>query len=124
METKRLEATHITRSGLKAGIYSTDNRGEYPVHGWYEDEKGDRIIITLTKNLKYRKEVKLGGLDLFPLPKKIKVKGFVNFYECAKPEFSKTPEEGEYVGIKRIACVPIELEVEEGQGLENYQFNK
>jgi hypothetical protein len=32
------------RNGWKAGIYSTNNGGEYPIHGWYEDEDGIRHV--------------------------------------------------------------------------------
>jgi hypothetical protein len=118
------QPTHRTRSGLKAGIYSTDNGGEYPVHGWYEDEKGDRIATSWTNNLRYRREVKLGGLDIFPLPKKIKVQGWLNVYSESYCEIYDEKHIADNLGKKRIACIPIDIEVEEGQGIENYNFNK
>jgi hypothetical protein len=36
------------RNGWKAGIYSTDNGGEFPIHGWYEDACWGRRIAEWT----------------------------------------------------------------------------
>jgi hypothetical protein len=37
------------RNGLKAGIYSINNGGLYPIHGWYENSSGgDRYVTSWT----------------------------------------------------------------------------
>jgi hypothetical protein len=36
------------RNGWKAGIYSTGNCREFPIHGWYEDECWGRRICQWT----------------------------------------------------------------------------
>ena len=119
------QPTHRTRSGLLAGIYSTDNGGEYPVHGWYEDEDEIRKAISWTRDYKYDANATSSNLDIFPLPKKIKFKGWLNVYHLDNFKLHATRNDADYnAGKDRIACVPIELEVEEGQGIENYKFNK
>jgi hypothetical protein len=59
------------RNGLKAGIYSTDNGGEYPIHGWYEDECWGRRICqwTVSGHYSISGQNDLDLVNISPAPK-------------------------------------------------------
>jgi hypothetical protein len=57
-----------TRAGLRAGIYSTDNGGDYPIHGWHEDG-GERHVTAWAADGLYCFGAK-GNVDLINIPVK------------------------------------------------------
>jgi hypothetical protein len=116
--TTKLQPTHRTRSGLMAGIYSTDNGGSHPVHAWIACNNDAIICVSLTKDLQVNQSAGNTDYDLFPLPKKIKVEGWVNVYEDYSSKPHKTKESADKSASRdRIACKFMSFEVEEGEGL-------
>jgi len=74
------EATHRTVEGhYLAGIYSTDNGGKRPIHGWVEYANEDRQAIQLTNDFKLSFDDKIPFIE--PIPKKVHFEFWVNLYE-------------------------------------------
>jgi hypothetical protein len=115
----KTEPTHITKDGFKAGIYSTDNGGRFPVHAWVECEEGKRYMRTLTSDLK--EFINSDEPLLRPIPKKLEanvvlywgkdgsVYSVLNNSSLAEAYFSKRKD---IVAIKKST-----LTAEEGEGL-------
>lgn len=57
-----------TRDGLKAGIYSTENGGSYPVHGWLEGKEGRRWIVSWSSDGRYFQDLRKNDHDLVNIP--------------------------------------------------------
>jgi hypothetical protein len=72
------QPTHVTTGGLLAGIYSTDNGGDYPVHAWLELLGGQRVTLQLTADLKNTKNEDEPLIK--PLPKKLESYVWVIWY--------------------------------------------
>ncbi len=69
------QPTHITKDGYKAGIYSTDNGSDYPVHAWMEYKDGTRDYVVLTAD--FRLTTRDTEPYLKPIPKKLEVEIWV-----------------------------------------------
>jgi hypothetical protein len=111
------QPTHRTRSGFMAGIYSTDNGGDYPVHGWIEED-GVRTQESFTADLRYSTEGDGSNNDLLPLPKKIKVETWVNMYPDGMMRMHDDKNKADKdAAFDRIACKHLIFEVEEGEGI-------
>lgn len=111
-----------TRDGREVRIYAVDGSPPYPVHGavrdadgwcheeWSDDGQWDRLNQRVNNNT-----------DLIEVKPRIKRKVWVNVY----PEDSGMPDamylaraNAEHCAFSdRIACVEIDIDVEEGHGL-------
>jgi hypothetical protein len=104
-----------TRDGREVRIYATDGSGRKPVHGAYFDTfvKG-WIFLVWTEHGKVDGYQDLQPLDLIEVRPRHKrtvwLHVFKNSTVCAT-------EEAYYHITNRIACIKVELDFEEGEGL-------
>jgi len=58
------------------------------------------------------------SMDLIPVPRKVRVRGWLNVYSGGKAFYAETREAANHLAnISRIACIEIDREVTEGEGL-------
>jgi len=108
-----------TRDGHEVRIYATDGYGPYSVHGAVEPKTGVWILESWTTNGKTSCEVD-GSSDLVEAKPRIKRKCFMNIHkdDGLISWGHKTKEQADQnSGPARIACVEIEIDCEEGEGL-------
>ena len=108
-----------TRSGRDVRIYAVDGGGGYPVHGSYDLKEGNWQPITWTAEGLFRVgDANSNDLDLVAAKPRIKQTFWVNFYpngHSARHDSKEKADNGSAEG--RIACVKVEIDVEEGHGL-------
>ena len=107
---------YTTRSGLPVRIYATDCGDDYPVHG-----------ATCISGLWYvRSWAKDGScvagnecdLDLIEVKPRIKRTAWINVYASGEAAVHSSREcADEFASPRRIACIEIEIDCEEGEGL-------
>ena len=107
---------YTTRSGLPVRIYATDCGGGYPVHGailkdgvWLlESWTITGVILVGCENLG----------DLIEVKPRIQRKVWVNIYKDGVALVHRTRERADkFASPRRIACIEIEIDCEEGEGL-------
>ena len=110
-----LGRNYRTRDGREVRIYAVDGKGPASVvhgavnagdgwvpHSWYADGM-------------YRHGSE--GTDLIEVKPRIKRKVWVNVYECGFGDTHTSRESADDCAYNRIACVEIDIDVEEGHGL-------
>lgn len=101
-----------TVGGSTARIICSDRKGDFPIIALIEE----KFIHSYKLNGRHCDEPGCEN-DLVNIPQKIKVSGFLNVY----PEgvvFNPTRKEADENALScRVACIPLELEYKEGQGL-------
>jgi len=103
--------------GYPALVYNTNGGGNYPVHGAvFKDGKWE--IQQWTKSGKYLAFEDQSPLDLVEVKPRIKRTLWVNVYPDNVVEH-ETKEKADKIARKydRLACVKIEIDCEEGEGL-------
>lgn len=109
-----------TRSGRDVRIYAVDGAGGYPVHGSYDLEGvGWQPAAWTAEGLFRVGDANGNDLDLVVVKPRVQQTFWVNLYlnGASVPHDSKEKaDKGSTEG--RIACVKIEVDVEEGHGLE------
>lgn len=108
------DRVYKTRDGREVRIYATDGGGDYPVHGASKDSDGWEFR-TWTQDGKFQQHE--GGVsDLIEVKPRIKRtvwlcvykdRGIVTHY-ISKPT---------HLSPDVVACVPVEIDCEEGHGL-------
>jgi len=120
------DKTYRTRDGREVRIYATDGRERYPVHGAIGQDGGWQINSWTRDGLHSLRSEYNDTSDLIEVKPRIKRTFWMNVY----PENGIRPYEDKYVadsceslrnvmGIesRRIACVKVEIDCEEGEGL-------
>jgi hypothetical protein len=107
-----------TRDGREVRIYATDGVGDQSVHGAVFDGS-TWLIYAWYDDGQYARSDKCGRHDLIEVKPRIKRTVWLNVYEhniyC---EDYKTKEKADDNAMsKRLACVKVEIDVEEGEGL-------
>ena len=105
-----------TRDGREVRIYAVDGGGDWPVHGAYMHGDTWRIISWTAEGSVYSHKT---DTDLIEVPPRIKRKVWVNVYRTMSgigAHYSKDQAD-EAAFLDRIACVEIDIDVEEGHGL-------
>jgi len=113
-----INKTYRTRDGREARIYATDGCAERPVHGAYQDKLGWRISNWFSNGdwgvnrIKYE-------LDLIEVRPRHKKAVWLNVYGTGIiPEACSSKERADAAaGCNRIACIKVELDFAEGEGL-------
>ena len=105
-----------TRGGQEVRIYATDGDEEMPVHGAVLTKQGWRVD-SWTLDGKWCQNV-TDAIDLVEVRPRIKREFWVNVY----PHRIGSPNSSEgyakaHRGADAIACVRVEIDVEEGHGL-------
>lgn len=113
-----INKTYKTRDGKEVRIYATDGGGRYPVHGalLFENETGWSITVWTSKGRWS------GGSehphDLIEVKPRIKDTFWINAYKGWYGSFNDSRKEAdENCNERRIACLQINLDFEEGEGL-------
>jgi hypothetical protein len=99
-----------TRDGREVRIYATDGKGVYPVHGAVKVEGGWCFSTWKATGIEGVNNVH-DLIEVRPRHKRtVWLHVFKNGSVCAT-------EESYYVPAGRIACIKVELDFEEGEGL-------
>jgi hypothetical protein len=107
------DKTYRTRDGREVRIYATDGGGKYPVHGSVKTDDGWRSR-TWDSNGQVG-PFKNDG-DLIEVKPRIKRTVWINVYEDDCDAFQhKAPADCHVEN--RLACVTVEIDCEEGEGL-------
>ena len=107
------DKTYKTRDGREVRIYATDNGGFKPVHGAVAAHYGWCLR-------EWNEDGTIGAYtdpcDLIEVKPRIKRTVWLNVYERSVAGWdSKDKADG--AGPGRVACVKVEIDVEEGHGL-------
>ena len=108
--------TYRTRDGREVRIYATDGGGHYPVHGAIK--KGDDYwdVAGWTINGAFLPIV--DSSDLIEVKPRIKMERWMNIYTSEMSSTFPNKETANlYAGPTRVACVKVEIDCEEGDGL-------
>jgi hypothetical protein len=116
------DKTYRTRDGREVRIYATDGAGDWPAHGAVLTELGWLAFrwradgASTFSNSPYRD-------DLIEVKPRIKRTVWLNVYDDKRVGLyynrKNADEDMEYVpsSYKRLACVKVEIDCEEGEGL-------
>ena len=107
-----------TRDGHEVRIYATDGGGKNPVHGSIKQEDG-WILQVWPKSGRYFEDDDEGyRIDLIEVRPRHKRTVWLNIYgpESFTSHISREQAEDEQ-DTKRIACIKVELDFAEGDGL-------
>ena len=108
-----------TRQGLPVRIYAVDGDDEMPIHGAVLTAHGWKVN-SWQRSGKWL-DGGNDGADLIEVKPLIKRKVWVNVYDAEHPiswAFSSKGSANEHAAsVGRIACVEIDIDVEEGHGL-------
>jgi hypothetical protein len=108
------DKTYRTRDGREVRIYATDGREYYPIHGAIGQDGGWQINCWTQDGLHSLRSKYDDSADLIEVKPRIKRTVWLNVFDGATSA-SDTPI---WHGVsKRIACVKIEIDCEEGEGL-------
>ena len=112
-----------TRDGREVRVFMTDGGDwKYPVIAAYKSSEGHWWPLHLTKDGAYVSSGSNSVLDIIEVKPRIKRKVWVNLYRHDDgdefAEVSSTEDLArERLGTASIACVEIDIDVEEGHGL-------
>lgn len=106
--------TYRTRDGREVRIYAVDGRGEWPVHGAVKNPDGE-CHTTWRPDGRWCSDDTPS--DLIEVRPRIQRKVWVNVYHNGVNAFRTREYADEVAREDRIACVEIDIDVEEGHGL-------
>lgn len=114
-----------TRDGRQVRIYATDGDGCFPIHGAVEKSAGsDRWTFRCWREDGSASIAGQSANDLIEVKKRHKRTVWINAYKDSLHGFFMTREDADqwavnsfYVDKTRIACIKVDLDFEEGEGL-------
>jgi len=111
--------TYRTRDGREVRIYATDGNAPYCIHGAVLNEDGWTAEGWLSNGKWDRTDNVPLNSDLIEVKPRIKREVWVNVYpEDIQTLFYRTKEAADRGAVhKRIACVKLTIDCEEGEGL-------
>lgn len=118
-----MEGKYKTKGGYEVVIDAVDRGGEWPVHGAISDYSGDWVQRCWASNGRESTGVRNGMFDLVEIKPRIKATGWANLYPVRRGShiigglFSTKDWANEEAADNRIACIPISIDCEEGEGL-------
>jgi hypothetical protein len=106
---------YCTAWGQEVRIYATDGGGNWPIHGAMKNGRDNIWVVTSWDvNGKYH----YPECDLVEAKPRIKQKLWFNVYRDHTSGGFFTKKEADAVaGFRRIGCVQVEIDIEEGEGL-------
>lgn len=105
-----------TRDGREVRIYAVDGGGTDHIHGAVKNECGSWVAEQWYSGGKYA-HCGVHMKDLIEVKPRIKRKVWVNVYPGWEHAYSTKRDAEIGSGQNRIACVEIDIDVEEGHGL-------
>jgi len=110
---------YVTRGGLEVRIYATDGLGEYPVHGAYWVH-GNWVNTSWTLDGLYSSDLSSSKMDLVEVKPRHQRTVWINCYPGGNNDCShnKLEDANRHAGPARIACIQVELDFAEGEGLK------
>ena len=109
-----MDKKYRTRMGDEVRIYALDGGDIYPVHGAYKDPLGWVSCSWRKEGSQIRLE---GPLDLVEVKPRIQRTMWVNLFPHTTAMFSHKLDADVYASSARLACVKVEIDCEEGEGL-------
>jgi len=113
-----INKTYRTRDGREVRIYATDGGGRNPIHGSIKDEDG-WIFQVWPKSGRYINEDEDYRIDLIEVRPRHKRTVWLNVYggdwDAYTAESKKDADKN--ASDDRIACIKVELDFQEGEGL-------
>jgi hypothetical protein len=109
--------TYKTRDGHEVRIYATDGYTNFPVHGALKNDEG-WMALQWQKDGSWHPSDK--GFYLVEVKPRIKREYWINIYdgEARRGHAYLTREQADLsCNFDRIACVKVEIDCEEGEGL-------
>jgi hypothetical protein len=109
--------TYRTRDGREVRIYATDGRAMYPIHGAILQEHGWQQSCWAVDGLHSISSSGNHSGDIIEVRPRHKRTVWVNIYDDSKPALHLSRELADQYRCDRIACIKVELDFEEGEGL-------
>jgi len=106
-----------TRDGREVRIYATDGHGSYSVHGAVLNEEGWFPICWTEQGELSHVQLAHSALGLIEVRPRHKRTVWLNIYDDSKPALHLSRELADQYRCDRIACIKVELDFEEGEGL-------
>ena len=104
-----------TRDGREVRIYATDGDKGEEIHGAFKNLNGKWCSSIWEYNGK--NAYKCSEADLIEVRPRHKRTVWVNIYDDSKPALHLSRELADQYRRDRIACIKVELDFEEGEGL-------
>ena len=104
-----------TRDGHEVRIYATDGISPSPVHGAFLTIDGWATCNWTKTGEKFL--VGESFIDLIEVKPRIQRTAWVNVFPNATTMFLHRLDADTYAGFARLACVKVEIDCEEGEGL-------
>ena len=104
-----------TRDGREVRIYATDGADKYPVHGSIKYETGWELFTWQLDGM--RIPGREGGGDLIEVRPRHKRTVWLNVYADNYGLWETKKEADRSAIVGRIACIKVDLDFEEGDGL-------
>ena len=108
--------TYRTRDGREVRIYATDGADKYPVHGSIKYETGWELFTWQLDGMRTPRHE--GGGDLIEVRPRHKRTVWLNVCEhVVMGCYENKWEADSCAGKDRLACIKVDLDFEEGEGL-------
>ena len=109
-----IDKKYRTRDGREVRIYAVDGDEPRPVHGAVKSQTGWIVSHWPKDGIQSIFE---GSNDLVEVKPRIKRTAWVNVFPNATTMFLHRLDADTYAGFARLACVKVEIDCEEGEGL-------
>lgn len=107
-----------TRDGRQAQILRTDlKNNEYPIAALITQPDGEEYVSTHFSNGRWVSDTIENENDLVNVPAKVRVDIFINVYPFGALGFHGIRASADQWGDGRIACLHLNQEITEGEGL-------
>ena len=111
------DRTYRTRDGREVRIYATDGGGRNPVHGSIKEEDGWIFQVWPKSGRYFEDDDEDYRIDLIEVRPRHKRTVWVTIYPMNRYHISDENIQCDIYPPKRIACIKVELDFEEGEGL-------
>ena len=111
-----INKTYRTRDGHEIRLYATDAGGEYPIHGSVFSD-GKWRVDAWTADGAFNRIDYESEFDLIEVKPRHKRTVWLNVFSDNKLATFASKTDADYFTHLRIACVKVELDFEEGEGL-------
>lgn len=114
-----VDKTYRTRDGRAVRIYAVDGSGSWEVHAAFKTANGWVSGSWTEKGNAYQPVVpgQESDLDLVEVKPRIKRTVWINLFPHTTTMFSHKLDADVYASSARLACVKVEIDCEEGEGL-------